>query len=136
MIGANILHSAVMQLEGGGFLSMASMIAQSHHERWDGKGYQAELVGDEIPLAARIVSVADVFDALTSWRPYKEAWSPDRAKYTIDEGAGTQFDPVVVAAFDRCFDDLARIQSSYADENNQTLVGAMSFQEYNVLEAC
>jgi putative two-component system response regulator len=113
--GANILSEAVVQLQGGGFLAMAAAIARFHHERWDGKGYLAGLVGEEIPLPARIVAVADVYDALTSVRPYKEAWSPERAAQTIKEGSGTQFDPVVVAAFRRRFDDFLRAQKLYAD---------------------
>lgn len=109
VIGGDILHEAVLQLKGGSFLAMAAMIAQCHHERWDGTGYMAGLVGEEIPLPARIVSVADVYDALTSVRPYKEAWSTELAKSTIDEGAGSQFDPVVVDAFNRCFVDILKI---------------------------
>ncbi|MEA1950976.1 MAG: response regulator [Planctomycetota bacterium] len=133
MIGGNILNEAVMQLKGGGFLAMATLIAQFHHERWDGGGYPAGLVGDEIPLPARIVSVADVFDALTTARPYKDAWSPDRAKRFIDEAADTQFDPLIVAAFNRCYEDILHIQHAYADPI-QTSVGAMCFLEYDLLE--
>ena len=133
-IGGNILHEAVMGLEGGGFLSMAVMIAQFHHERWDGGGYPAGLIGDEIPLAARIVSVADVYDALTSERPYKKAWSNLDAKQAIDDAAGTQFDPVVVAAFNRCFEEILVTQREYAD-GISTTVGANSFLEYDLAEA-
>ncbi len=78
-IGANILEQAVVQMNGRGFLVMAMDIARSHHERWDGRGYPRGLAGIEIPLAARIVAVADVYDALTSERCYKEAWTPARA---------------------------------------------------------
>ena len=133
VIGSNILNEAVMQLTEGGFLTMGASIAQFHHERWDGQGYPAGLVADEIPLAARIVSVADVFDALTSKRPYKEAWSPARARQSIDEGAGTQFDSVIVAAFQRCFSDFLRIQNEHAD-GSPISVGAMAFAEYDLLE--
>jgi putative two-component system response regulator len=129
MIGGNILNEAVMQLRGGGFLTMGALIAQFHHERWDGQGYPAGLVCDEIPLPARIASVADVYDALTSERPYKEAWSPTRARETINEGAGTQFDPVIVEAFNRCFDDFLRIQNEHSD-GTTSYVGAMAFAEY------
>ncbi len=133
VIGSNILNEAVMQLTEGGFLTMGASIAQFHHERWDGQGYPAGLVADEIPLSARIVSVADVFDALTSKRPYKEVWSPARARQTIDEGAGTQFDSVIVAAFQRCFGDFLRIQNEHAD-CTPVFVGAMAFAEYDLLE--
>ncbi|QDU94618.1 HD domain-containing phosphohydrolase [Lignipirellula cremea] len=133
VIGANILHEAVMQTKGGGFLAMAATIAQFHHERWDGQGYPAGLIGEEIPLPARIVSVADVYDALTSERPYKKAWTPAEAKDLIQKGAGTQFDPAVVAAFERCFDDFLRLQERYADQE-AVVTGAMTFMEFDLPE--
>ncbi len=80
-------------------LRMAEEIALSHHERWDGGGYPHQLTGEEIPLIARIVAVADVFDALTSRRPYKEAWSIEKAVHEIKSCAGTQFDRRVVEGF-------------------------------------
>jgi putative two-component system response regulator len=80
-------------------LQMAERIALGHHERWDGCGYPLGLVGPATPLPARIVAVADVFDALTHERPYKEAWPVERARAEIEACAGTQFDPDVVAAF-------------------------------------
>jgi putative two-component system response regulator len=93
-IGAQILalsHSPLLRL--------AERIALTHHERWDGRGYPAGLRGEEIPLAARIVAVADVFDALTHERPYKHAWPVDRALGEILSQAERQFDPTVVEAF-------------------------------------
>jgi PAS domain S-box-containing protein/putative nucleotidyltransferase with HDIG domain len=80
-------------------LRMAAIIAESHHERWDGSGYPAGLAREAIPLVGRIVAVADVFDALTHNRPYKRAWPVERATAEIRRGAGSQFDPAVVAAF-------------------------------------
>jgi putative two-component system response regulator len=80
-------------------LQMAATIARSHHERWDGEGYPDAIAGWEIPLCARIVAVADVFDALTHERPYKGAWSVERALSEIRDSAGGQFDPDIVAAF-------------------------------------
>ena len=80
-------------------LQLAERIAMTHHERWDGTGYPAGLQGEEIPLEGRIVAVADVFDALTHERPYKPAWSVADALAEIRAGAGTHFDPAVVAAF-------------------------------------
>jgi PAS domain S-box-containing protein len=82
-------------------LQMAEEIAFAHHEWWDGSGYPLGLKGDEIPLAARIVAVVDVFDALTHQRPYKRAWPVDDAAAEIHRLRGTQFDPLVVDAFDR-----------------------------------
>jgi HD-GYP domain-containing protein (c-di-GMP phosphodiesterase class II) len=83
-------------------LEMAEEIALTHHERWDGSGYPGGLAGAAIPLVGRIVAVADVFDALTHSRPYKEAWTLRDAVTEISAQAGRQFDPVVVEAFLRC----------------------------------
>ncbi|MGB4725968.1 MAG: HD domain-containing phosphohydrolase [Thermogutta sp.] len=99
IIGYEALMAACNKSKAGSFLEIAADIARSHHERYDGKGYPDGLAGNDIPLAARIVSVADVFDALTSPRVYKRAWPPDVARATIERGSGTQFDPDVVAAF-------------------------------------
>jgi HD-GYP domain-containing protein (c-di-GMP phosphodiesterase class II) len=89
-------------LAGSAFpvLGLAEQIALTHHERWDGTGYPARLGGDAIPVAGRIVAVADVFDALTHARPYKPAWPIERAVAEIVSGGGTQFDPHVVRAFE------------------------------------
>jgi putative two-component system response regulator len=93
-IGRSILSGSRSPL-----LKMAEEIAWTHHERWDGKGYLSGLTGDEIPLAGRIVAVADVFDALTHTRPYKEAWPVDDAVAQIVSESGAHFDPLVVDAF-------------------------------------
>lgn len=87
-------------LSGGRFplLKMAEIIALTHHERWDGKGYPRGLAGEEIPLPGRIVAVADVFDALVHERPYKRAWTAEEAMAEIAEQSGKQFDPAVVRA--------------------------------------
>ena len=88
-------------LEGSNseIVRLAAAIAASHHERWDGTGYPQGLAGEAIPLPGRIVAVADVFDALVSERPYKKAWSLERARAFIAEQAGTHFDPRCVEAF-------------------------------------
>ena len=91
------------------FLPMARTIARSHHERWDGSGYPDGLAGDTIPIPARLMAVADVFDALISKRVYKEAMPIDQARAIIVEGRGTHFDPDVVAAFEEDFDAFATI---------------------------
>ena len=81
------------------FFEIARLIARSHHENWDGSGYPDGLDGASIPLPARIVHLADVFDALTSQRVYKPPWTPEEAVKTIHDGAGRMFDPEVVRAF-------------------------------------
>lgn len=86
------------------FLRPAIDIPYCHHERWDGTGYPRGLKGDQIPMAARIFAVVDVYDALTSDRPYREAWTPEAAKTHIREGVGTHFDPAVGAAFFELFE--------------------------------
>jgi len=80
-------------------LAIARMVAYSHHERWDGSGYPNGLAGENIPFAARLVAVADVFDALVSRRPYKGAWQADDAASEIERGCGTHFDPRIAEAF-------------------------------------
>jgi putative two-component system response regulator len=80
-------------------MEMAELIALTHHERWDGGGYPAGLAGEDIPLVGRIVAVADVFDALTHSRPYKDAWTVEAAVDLVKDQAGRQFDPAVVEAF-------------------------------------
>ncbi len=93
-IGARLLADGKSEL-----VQMAQTIARSHHERFDGTGYPDNLAGDQIPLEGRIVAVVDVYDALTSERPYKQAWPIEKACAEIAAGAGTQFDPIVVEAF-------------------------------------
>ncbi|GEL41553.1 hypothetical protein MEX01_21440 [Methylorubrum extorquens] len=80
-------------------MRLAAKIAASRHERWDGAGYPYGLKGEAIPLSGRIVAVADVFDALTTERPYKQAWSLERARQHLIESAGSHFGPTVVTAF-------------------------------------
>lgn len=131
VIGANILDQAVARLRGGGFLAMAALIARFHHERFDGAGYPAGLVAQEIPLPARIVAVADVYDALTSVRPYKPAYPTDEAESIIRRDSGRHFDPVIVEAFCRRFDDILRTQEEAVDDFPINY-GAMAFREYDL----
>jgi HD-GYP domain-containing protein (c-di-GMP phosphodiesterase class II) len=99
MSGWEILHRADKELGEQSFLTLASIIALSHHEKYDGTGYPSGLKGDRIPLSARISALADVYDALTTRRPYKEPWSHDRAAGEIASLSGAHFDPVLVEIF-------------------------------------
>jgi putative two-component system response regulator len=96
-------------------LDVARRIALFHHERWDGTGYLHGLKGDTIPIEARIVSVADVHDAVSSRRPYKEAFPESRCLEIIREGSGTQFDPAVVEVFFQSLDAIREIRKSLGD---------------------
>ena len=96
-------------------LQSAALIAASHHEKFDGSGYPKGLSGESIPLFGRIVAVADVFDALTSVRPYKTAWSFEKALEYLREGAGRHFDPVCVDAFFAARDEAMTIFGKYKD---------------------
>ena len=98
-IGAEALEDASSKCECSEFLTTAEEIARYHHERYDGSGYPSGLSGQAIPLSARIVAVADVFDALTSERVYKKAMSPQDARALIESEAGKHFDPVIVSVF-------------------------------------
>jgi putative two-component system response regulator len=98
-IGAETLRSIRDRLGEDGLLEMAISVALEHHERWDGAGYPFGLAGEEISLPARIVALADVYDALTSRRVYKRDMSHDEARAVIAEGRGSHFDPAVVDAF-------------------------------------
>jgi len=98
-----------------GMLQLARSVALAHHEKWDGSGYPAGLAGEQIPLEARIVALADVFDALTSERPYKRAWEPEAAMAHIQEQAGRHFDPALVALFVPLLPQLLEIRARWAD---------------------
>ncbi|MFG0285123.1 MAG: HD domain-containing phosphohydrolase [Phycisphaerales bacterium JB039] len=98
-IGGDTLLAVKRQWESDDFLRTATEIALGHHEKWDGSGYPFGLRGDDIGLSARIVAVADVYDALTSARVYKGAMSHEEARHIIVEGSGSHFDPLVVEAF-------------------------------------
>ena len=96
LLGARVLVNG-----GTDVLNMAEVIARHHHERWDGGGYPAGLAGDAIPIAARLVHLADVFDVLMHERPYKDPWTLEAAVEEITNGAGTDFDPEAVQVFRR-----------------------------------
>lgn len=113
-------------LSGGrsSVLQLAAEIALTHHERWDGSGYPRGLKGEEIPLAGRIAAVADVFDALTSLRPYKRAWSINHAFSYLVENAGEQFDPGCVAAFQLVREEVEAVMALMPDLLPETEVDA------------
>ncbi|EWH10415.1 response regulator/phosphatase [Catenovulum agarivorans DS-2] len=97
-------------------LQLAREVALTHHEKWNGKGYPSGLVGEDIPLSGRIVAIADVFDALTSERPYKKAWSEEQAIALLQEEAGQHFDPQLVPLFIECLPRVREIQQKYKDQ--------------------
>lgn len=115
-IGADTLQAALDKFPHARFLSMARDIAAYHHERWDGAGYPTGLAGYDIPLAARIVAVADVYDALTSRRVYKEAFTHELARSIIESESGSHFDPDVVAAFSQSQASFIAIAERFAEQ--------------------
>ena len=114
MLGAQTLDAALHTFPGVKFLEMARDIALTHHERWDGSGYPAGLRGPAIPLCGRIMALADVYDALTSKRVYKAAFTHEIAESMIVKDAGSHFDPDIVAAFVRTESQFMEIRSQYA----------------------
>lgn len=113
IFGWEVLHKADRELGEQSFLTLAATIALSHHERFDGTGYPNGSAGEEIPLSARISAVADVYDALTSARPYKEAWSHERAVEEMLSQAGRQFDPVLMQIFSEMNDLFAAVRRQF-----------------------
>jgi putative two-component system response regulator len=128
IIGAILLEQLDWRVEENDFLDMASVIARWHHERFDGSGYPSGLAGEEIPLPARIVALADVYDALTTPRPYRAEVTPEAARAIIDHESGRQFDPVVASAFQECFAEFVGVQERF-DKDLPTLQGAAWFLE-------
>lgn len=109
-IGAEILGDHESPL-----MQMARLVAMTHHEKWDGSGYPKGLKGEEIPLVGRITAVADVFDALTSERPYKKGWPIEEAVQFIKDQAGSHFDPAVVEQFVNNVDEIIDIRETHRD---------------------
>ncbi|WP_029147742.1 HD domain-containing phosphohydrolase [Methylophilus sp. 5] len=110
-MGAKILDNSTSPL-----IKLAHSVALYHHEKWDGSGYPFGLTGEDIPLEARIVAVADVFDALLNKRPYKEAWPVEDAVAEIEANRGKHFDPAVVDAMLQCLPDLIAINNNWLEE--------------------
>lgn len=112
-VGMQIMNSTSSPV-----LKLASVIAATHHEKWDGSGYPNGLSGNDIPIEGRIVAVADVFDALGSDRPYKKAFPVDKCVEILKDGRGKHFDPNVLDAFLRRLDDAVAIRDSYVDSSD------------------
>ena len=108
-IGADIIKEHPSKL-----LHVAYIVAYQHHEKFNGTGYPNGLEGEEIDINARIAAVADVFDALTSVRPYKDAWSIEKAVNQINSDSGTHFDPCVVKAFNNALDKIKKIKADFS----------------------
>ena len=115
-IGADTLAAAIAQYPGAEFLRMARDIAVTHRERFNGAGYPQGLKGEKIPLGGRIVALADAYDALTSKRVYKSAFTHDIARSIIVQENGEHFDPVIVDAFLRVEDQFIKIKQAFSEE--------------------
>ena len=109
--GGDIIDKAISMMDEGmgAYLAEARNVTLYHHERWDGRGYPAGLKGKEIPLSARVMAVADVFDALVSRRSYKEGFPFEKAIAIIQEESGSHFDPEVVNAFLKRQDEAVKV---------------------------
>ena len=120
VIGGECLEAIQMRLGNNSFMHTAKQVAFFHHERWDGSGYPHGLKEEETPLTARIVAVADVYDALTSKRPYKTSFGHLESRAIIISGSGSQFDPEIVDAFLRHEDEFRKISQTQAEIGNRT----------------
>jgi PAS domain S-box-containing protein len=115
IIGAEVLSAAGKSLSQKNWLTMARTIASEHHEKWDGSGYPKGIKGDAIDLSARVVALADAYDAITSKRVYKDAMSHDEARSRILESSGSHFDPTVVQAFLDAEQEILRIKRHFSE---------------------
>jgi putative two-component system response regulator len=126
LYGARILGGSQV-----GFIRLAEVIALTHHECWDGSGYPLGLKHKQIPMAGRIMAVADVFDALTSKRPYKEAFSVDNSFDTLKKGSGKHFDPQLIDIFFEIKDEILSIKNRYKGEG-KSLMAKMALLEAEI----
>jgi putative two-component system response regulator len=115
------MGAAILGEHDNELLAYARLVAQTHHECWDGSGYPDGLAGEAIPLVGRIVAIADVFDALTSLRPYKPAWTVEAAVEEIKAHAGQKFDPALIPAFMAALPEIRRIKEMYAEEHGSLM---------------
>jgi putative two-component system response regulator len=116
IFGAEIIGDHPSEL-----MKMAAEIALTHHEKWDGSGYPYGLKGEEIPLSSRIIALADVFDALTTERPYKQEWAVEQAMEMIGKAAGKHFDPELVPVMRELLPEMLKIRDKYHEEENHDL---------------
>ena len=114
-IGAHTLNDVIRENKNPGFLEMGRDIAWCHHEKWDGGGYPRGIAGEDIPLAARILAIADIYDALTTERPYKRPWTHQKAIDWIASLGGNHLDPQVVTSFLKRSDEADQIRARLAD---------------------
>ncbi|MCP4716188.1 MAG: HD domain-containing protein [Deltaproteobacteria bacterium] len=119
-LGGDALSSIEAKIKGQSFLSIGKEIAYHHHEKWDGSGYPDQLSGDSIPISARIVALTDVYDALTTKRPYKKAFSHAEAVDIITKESGSHFDPDIVNAFLSHQDEFNTIRKQFLAELPET----------------
>ena len=119
-VGAQCIREIEQRLGNCNFLSMARDIAQCHHERWDGMGYPNKLAGNDIPFAARVVAIADVYDALASKRVYKDAYPHEKCVQLIAESSGTQFDPEITDVFLQVAGRFREIAARFGDAPAET----------------
>jgi putative two-component system response regulator len=115
-IGARILENMFDRTPTQSYLKYAALIASSHHERYDGRGYPYGVQKEQIPLCGRIMAVADVYDAIVEARVYREAMTHEDACSIIYNGSGSQFDPAVVDSFDKVKDKIAAVNKSNREQ--------------------
>lgn len=110
------IGSDIIGRHDSGLMTMAREIALNHHEKWDGSGYPRNLREEQIPIEGRIAAICDVFDALTSKRPYKEPWPVEKALAFVQDNSGKHFDPRLVEHFTTIYDQILKIRDKYTDE--------------------
>ncbi len=120
-----VIGAQILTVETNGFLDIARTIALSHHEKWDGSGYPEGLKGEAIPLPGRIAAAADVFDALSSNRPYKRASTPEESAQAVADSRGSHFDPQVVDAFLAAKEEIFSIKVGFKD-GGQSIMARLS----------
>ncbi len=131
--GKKIISSALSQTDNNYFLSKALEIAYYHHEKWDGTGYPQGLSAEEIPLSARLMAIADVYDALISKRPYKKPMKHENAVRIIEKDAGTHFDPALVVVFSKIHEKFREIAINFA-ESEEDKIFLANKERYNAIE--